>query len=142
MSISIDANSGDVIRVFLKHGKESRVGAVVSVNEKQLVLRGQSFIKIEVSNEDGKDKGFVENVTVDSADHLGMIIDCDEIYAWEPASFSSLMDGLILTDIFEFDEDLLGDIKKEIGECEYFSRQLHYYNKDGFCIVNARRMLK
>jgi hypothetical protein len=132
MSIFTDAKVGDVIRVFLKHNDDCTIGALVSFDEEKVVLRPQVVVRVHIDDEECE--GIIENVTIDSSKYLNSTIDLNDIYAWEPASFASIIENAEPEVLVELDDDRKKQIAKRISRLNFFPHEVHYYDKDGFCL--------
>ncbi len=135
MGLNFSAKVGDVIRVWIdsprKDGDNTLVGVLESIDIDTIILRPQELIEVEVK---GK-SAYVIGVTADDSSHLGITIKQEAIYAYELASYTSLVENRLFSNFVEFDESLLKDIKAEISESKYFPRKLHFYDKDDFCVT-------
>ncbi len=133
-----DYGVGSVIRIKYAHGSNGPlklIGVLEGVDlYGRVVLREQAFIQHEI---DGKIY-YLKNVTVDSADTAKTRIPTNSIICCEYVSFDCMRRENLIENVFDYSDELLKEIKKEISQDKFIPREIRYYTEDGFCIKKKR----
>ena len=134
-----DYGVGSVICIQYASGSSNpikMIGALEGVDfNGRAILRKQDLIHCEV---DGKIY-FLKNVTIDSADTAKTRVPSNSIISCEYISFDRLRRDRLISNVLDYNDELLKDLREEISKDKFVPRKLRFYTEDGFCIKKKER---